>query len=65
MAFFNAGTDENGKATLEVSPLVWYFPAVTVPLTILVFGVWEFWRRKRQAKIIPAAKQPREKESSD
>lgn len=65
MAFFNAGTDENGKATLEVSPLVWYFPAVTVPLTILVFGVWEFWRRKRQAKVTPVAKQPGDKESSD
>lgn len=65
MAFFNTGMDENGKATLEVSPLVWYFPAVTVPLTVLVLGVWEFWRRKRQAKIMPAANQPRDKEGSN
>ncbi|KAL8848050.1 MAG: hypothetical protein Q9221_006910 [Calogaya cf. arnoldii] len=64
MAFFNAGTDENGKATLEVSPLVWYFPAITVPLTVLVLGVWEIWRRKRQAKLVPADKQPRDKKGT-
>ncbi|KAL8945717.1 MAG: hypothetical protein Q9222_007782 [Ikaeria aurantiellina] len=52
MAFFNTGIDENGKATLQVSPLVWYFPVITIPLTIVVFIVWEIWRRKRQAKSI-------------
>ncbi|KAL8993573.1 MAG: hypothetical protein Q9169_006241 [Polycauliona sp. 2 TL-2023] len=64
MAFFNAGTDENGKATLEVSPLVWYFPAVTIPLTILVLLVWEFWRRRRQDKILPAGKKLRGNEAT-
>ncbi|KAL8772447.1 MAG: hypothetical protein Q9209_002398 [Squamulea sp. 1 TL-2023] len=65
MAFFNAGIDENGEATLNVSPLVWYFPAITIPITVLVFGVWEIWRRKRQAKITPAAGQSGNKEGSD
>ncbi|KAL8679100.1 MAG: hypothetical protein Q9186_004595 [Xanthomendoza sp. 1 TL-2023] len=50
MVFFNAGTDEHGKATMEVSPHIWYYPVITIPLTILVFGVWEVWRRKRQAR---------------
>ncbi|KAL8736473.1 MAG: hypothetical protein Q9166_000265 [cf. Caloplaca sp. 2 TL-2023] len=61
MAFFNAGRDEHGKATLEVSPLVWYFPAITIPLTILVFCVWEVWRRKRQAKAITTKSPSRER----
>ncbi|KAL8805347.1 MAG: hypothetical protein Q9182_002021 [Xanthomendoza sp. 2 TL-2023] len=50
MVFFNTGRDEHGKATMEVSPLIWYYPVITIPLTILVFGVWEIWRRQRQAK---------------
>lgn len=60
MAFFNAGTDEHGKATLEVSPLWWYFPTITIPLTILVFVIWEVWRRKRQATAGLAGKQAQE-----
>ncbi|KAI4240720.1 MAG: hypothetical protein L6R40_004965 [Gallowayella cf. fulva] len=63
MAFFNAGLDEHGKAKLEVSPLVWYFPAISIPLTILVFGVWEVWRRKRQAKSQPVDKLGAEKDT--
>ncbi|KAL8971540.1 MAG: hypothetical protein Q9197_003223 [Variospora fuerteventurae] len=59
MAFFNAGTDAGGRATLEVSPLWWYFPTIAIPLTILVFSVWDVWRRKRQAKADPAKGQPR------
>lgn len=53
MAFFDAGTDEHGKATLEVSPLWWYFPAITAPLTIAVPVIWEVWRRKRQSRREP------------
>ncbi|KAL8666387.1 MAG: hypothetical protein Q9202_001410 [Teloschistes flavicans] len=53
MAFFNASTDTEGKAILEVSPLWWYYPAITIPLTILVLIIWELWRRKRQASRAP------------
>ncbi|KAI4283541.1 MAG: hypothetical protein L6R35_005131 [Caloplaca aegaea] len=64
MAFFNAGTDARGRATLEVSPLWWYFPTIAIPLTILVFSVWDVWRRERQAKADPAKRQPRHESAS-
>ena len=52
MAFFNTGIDETGRAgLLSVSPQWWYFPIITVPLTILVFGVWQWWRRRREADV--------------
>jgi hypothetical protein len=47
MTFFQARTDANGRPTFAVSPQWWYFPLVTVPLTILVFGGWAVWKRKR------------------
>ncbi|KDR74750.1 hypothetical protein GALMADRAFT_280149 [Galerina marginata CBS 339.88] len=46
MAFFSS-SGEQGK--LGVAPLWWLFPAITIPLTILVFLVWIFWRRHRNA----------------
>ena len=49
MVFFNTSTDENGKASLTVTPEWWYFPTITIPLTIIVFAVWQWWRRKREA----------------
>ncbi|KAL2054975.1 hypothetical protein ABVK25_004797 [Lepraria finkii] len=49
MVFFNTATDNNGKATLIVSPQWWYFPTITIPLTIIVFIVWQWWRRQREA----------------
>ncbi len=49
MVFFTTGTDENGKASLTVTPQWWYFPTITIPLTIIVFAVWQWWRRKREA----------------
>lgn len=47
MAFFNNGTDASGRATLTVLPQWWIFPAVTIPLTLLVFGLWRLWQQKR------------------
>ncbi|KAF8988983.1 hypothetical protein BDQ17DRAFT_1434795 [Cyathus striatus] len=49
MVFFDAGVDvETGKNTFFVSPKLWYFFAITVPLTILVFVVWVGWTRQRR-----------------
>lgn len=47
MAFFNNGTDALGQATLTVLPQWWIFPAVTIPLTLLVFGLWRLWQQMR------------------
>ncbi|KAK3174740.1 hypothetical protein OEA41_001986 [Lepraria neglecta] len=49
MVFFNTATDINGKANLIVSPQWWYFPTITIPLTIIVFILWQWWRRQREA----------------
>lgn len=49
MVFFNTSIDGNGRASLNVAPQWWYFPAITIPLTIVVFAVWQWWRRKREA----------------
>ncbi|KAL2040003.1 hypothetical protein N7G274_007406 [Stereocaulon virgatum] len=49
MVFFNTATDDNGKPKLTVSPQWWYFPTITIPLTIIVFAVWQWWRRRREA----------------
>jgi hypothetical protein len=35
----------NGK--FSVSPQLWIFAIIAIPLTILVFGVWLFWKRRR------------------
>jgi uncharacterized membrane protein YhaH (DUF805 family) len=48
MVFFNAGVDINGRATFAVSPQVWYYVVVTIPLTILVFIVWALWLRHQR-----------------
>ena len=47
MAFFNNGTDTSGQPTLTVLPQWWIFPATTIPLTLLVFGLWRIWQQKR------------------
>ncbi|KAF8989167.1 hypothetical protein BDQ17DRAFT_1434649 [Cyathus striatus] len=54
MVFFDAGVDaETGKNTFFVSPKLWYFFAITIPLTILVFVVWVCWtRQRRRAKAV-------------
>ncbi|KIJ23608.1 hypothetical protein M422DRAFT_72539 [Sphaerobolus stellatus SS14] len=51
MVFFNV--DFNGpigKEVFSVSNRLWYFAAVTVPLTLTVFAVWLAWRSLRIAK---------------
>ena len=47
MAFFNNGTDTSGHPTLTVLPQWWIFPVATIPLTLLVFGLWRIWQQNR------------------
>ena len=49
MVFFNATTDKSGNFHLEIMSSWWYFPAISVPLTIAVFMTWIVWQRIRQA----------------
>ncbi|KAH9474916.1 hypothetical protein JR316_0013384 [Psilocybe cubensis] len=43
MVFFN--TQEDGALTL--SKQAWLFPAITIPLTIVIFALWLLWQRYR------------------
>lgn len=48
MVFFNYAVDVNGKAIFTVSPRIWYYVAIAVPLTILVFAVWVAWQWRQE-----------------
>ncbi|TFK41430.1 hypothetical protein BDQ12DRAFT_677968 [Crucibulum laeve] len=54
MVFFNSGFDSQGRPVVSVAPQWWYFPVITIPLTILVFFIWVLWRRwrNRSANIV-------------
>ncbi|KDR80212.1 hypothetical protein GALMADRAFT_242505 [Galerina marginata CBS 339.88] len=43
MVFFNT----DGNNSLSVGPQWWLFPAITIPLTLLVFAIWLLWKRHR------------------
>ena len=50
MVFFYNVEDQHGTAKLAVMPQWWYFLAITISLTILVFLTWIIWQRwKAQA----------------
>ncbi|TFK41433.1 hypothetical protein BDQ12DRAFT_732985 [Crucibulum laeve] len=49
MVFFNSGFDSLGRPVLSVAPQWWYFPAITIPLTVLVFCIWVLWQRWRNS----------------
>lgn len=51
MVFFNTGTNLAGQTTVDVAPQLWYYFVITIPLTILVFAVWQWWRRRREADL--------------
>jgi uncharacterized membrane protein YciS (DUF1049 family) len=51
MVFFNYGVDNDGKENFQVSSRLWIFFAVAVPLTILVSGVYQYWRRVRKRRM--------------
>ncbi|TFK41431.1 hypothetical protein BDQ12DRAFT_720286 [Crucibulum laeve] len=54
MVFFNNGFDSLGRPVVSVAPQWWYFPVITIPLTILVLCIWVLWQRwrNRSANII-------------
>jgi hypothetical protein len=47
MVFFNSKANESGSEFLIVGRQWWLFPAITIPLTILVFAIWAAWRKYR------------------
>ena len=51
MVFFNYGVDGNGQETFQVSSRLWLFFVVTIPLTLLVSGVYQYWRRQREGRV--------------
>jgi len=54
MVFFNYGMDNNGRQYFQVSKLVWLFPAVAIPVTILIFAIYlfyQYWQRGRRRRI--------------
>jgi len=51
MVFFNWGTNSDGESAFTVSGWIWLYFAVTIPVTLLVFAIYLFWRRKREVKM--------------
>lgn len=51
MVFFNYGVDSNGQEAFQVSSRLWLYFAVTVPLTLLVSGIYQYWRRQREGRV--------------
>ncbi|KAJ3548043.1 hypothetical protein NMY22_g1423 [Coprinellus aureogranulatus] len=43
-----SGTDNSGNTSARV--MWWLYPAISIPLTALVFGVWMFWRSRRMRR---------------
>lgn len=50
MSFFNYTTDASGAPKLSVQPEIWWYPVVTVPLTLLIIGLWRLWQQRRMAQ---------------
>ena len=51
MVFFDTKTNGNGGESLIVGSQWWLFPAITIPLTVLVFAVWVSWQRYRNRMV--------------
>jgi len=47
MVFFDTKATDNGSESIIVGRQWWLFPAITIPLTILVFALWVAWQRYR------------------
>lgn len=42
--------DDKGSTLLKVSPSMWIYWAISVPLTLVTFAVWLLWARKENEK---------------
>lgn len=51
MVFFNYGVDSNGNEYFQASSRLWLYFVITVPLTVLVSGVYQYWRRRREGRV--------------
>jgi hypothetical protein len=51
MDFFYSVVDNDGKEHFKVSSRLWIFFALAIPLTVLVFSVYQYWRRKREQRM--------------
>lgn len=63
------GADRGKTSSLTVSPSMWIYWAITVPLTIVTFLVWVIWSRRENHKsskrlMIYRTKAPIESESA-
>ncbi|MCJ1479399.1 hypothetical protein MMC13_008084 [Lambiella insularis] len=47
MVFFNVEKDATGVEKFWVSRQWWYYLIVSIPLTAIVFAIWNAWQRKR------------------
>jgi len=46
MGFFDSKSTESGRESLIVGKKWWLFPAISIPLTIVVLLVWFLWQRR-------------------
>ena len=47
MVFFDTKANDNGSESITVGRQWWLFPAITIPLTFVVFATWVAWQRYR------------------
>jgi len=45
MVFFDTKANDDGSESIIVGRQWWLFPAITIPLTVLVFALWVVWQR--------------------
>lgn len=50
--FFDISFDDTGADILRFSPRIWYFFAITIPLTMAVTASWWTWKRRTVKKQI-------------
>lgn len=48
MDFFNF--DGNGDPPPVISPLIWVYFVITVPITLVILVIWRRWDKRREAK---------------
>lgn len=50
MAFFDADGENGGK--IKVSTELWWYFAITIPVTCIVFAFWIMWKKYRIGRFI-------------
>ncbi|PPQ63838.1 hypothetical protein CVT24_009788 [Panaeolus cyanescens] len=50
MVLFKTGSDEDGNHVVSAGSQWWLFPAITIPLTVVIFLVWLLWKKLARSR---------------